>query len=170
MPASQDVFKRVMRRWTTGVTIVTTRRGDAIHGLTVSGFTGVSLDPPLVLVSVGHNQYSHTWLQESDCFAVNFLHADQVDLSDRFAGRAPQVADRFEGVAYRTQVTGAPILEDCLAWFDCHIVAMHTAGDHTLFIGEVVAGDVVLEAEPLTYYNGAYRRLSIQAAKVQSAS
>ena len=165
MTIGQDVFKRVMRRWVNGVTIVTTRLGDAVHGLTVSGFTGVSLDPPLVMVSIGHNQHSYAWIRDSGCFAVNFLRADQADLSDLFAGRIADVADRFAGVAYRFEASGAPILEECLAWFDCRVVAAHGVGDHTLYIGESLAADVASDAAPLVYYDGGYRRLLVDEAE-----
>ena len=161
MPVDQDLFKRVMRRWASGVSIVTTRLGDAAHGLTVSGFTGLSLDPPLVMVSIGHNQHSYAWIRHSGCFAVNFLRADQVDLSDLFAGRVVEAADRFASVAYRSEVSGAPIFEECLAWFDCRVVAAHVVGDHTLFVGEILAGEVVSQAAPLIYHNGDYRRLLV---------
>jgi flavin reductase (DIM6/NTAB) family NADH-FMN oxidoreductase RutF len=159
MSAGQDLFKQVMRRWASAVTIVTTRVGDQVRGLTVSGFAGISLEPPLVMISVGHNQNSHTWISDGGCFAVNFLRADQRVLSDRFAGRPAAVADRFVGVAHRSEISGAPVLEECLAWFDCRVAAAHVVGDHTLFIGEVLAGAVVSDADPLVYYDGAYRRL-----------
>lgn len=159
MPADSDLFKRVMRRWASAVTIVTTRVGDEVRGLTVSGFAGISLEPPLVMISIGHNQDSHDWVRDGGCFAVNFLRHDQAALSDRFAGRTVELSDRFNRVAYRQEVSGAPILEDCLAWFDCRVAAAHVVGDHTIFIGEVLAGEVVSRGEPLLYYDGAYRIL-----------
>jgi len=159
VPADADVFKRVMRRWASAVTIVTTRVEDEVRGLTVSGFAGISLEPPLVMVSIGHNQNSHSWVRDGGCFAVNFLRHDQAALSDRFAGRSGDVAERFDGVAYRQEASGAPILEDCLAWFDCRVAAAHVVGDHTIFVGEVLAGEVVSEAAPLLYYDWAYRSL-----------
>jgi flavin reductase (DIM6/NTAB) family NADH-FMN oxidoreductase RutF len=159
MPLSQDEFRRVMRRWASAVAIVTTRFGDQVHGLTVSGFIGISLDPPLGLVSIGHDQHSYDWIRKSGCYAVNFLRADQRELSDRFAGRLGDEVDRFVGVAYRAVASGSPILMDCLAWFDCRVTAAHVAGDHTLFIGEVLAGDVTSDAAPLVYFDGDYRRV-----------
>jgi len=162
MPADQDVFKRVMRRWASGVAIVTTRRGEDVHGLTVSGFVGVSLDPPLVVVSVGHDQFSHDRIRQGGCYAINFLRADQAGLSDRFAGLMDDAANRFDGVAYRLGSGGAPILEDCLAWFDCRLAATHVVGDHTLFVGEVLAGEVVSDAPPLVFYNRDYHRLEVR--------
>ncbi|HEY4690802.1 MAG TPA: flavin reductase family protein [Anaerolineae bacterium] len=159
MSVDQSAFKRVMRRWASGVTIVTTRAGREVYGLTVSGFGGISLDPALVMVSIGHDQRSHDKIREGGVYAVNILHADQVALSDRFASRDPEIADRFAGVACRTVVSGAPVLDDCLAWFDCRVVAEHVVGDHTLFIGDVLAGDVARQAQPLVYSNRGYYRL-----------
>jgi len=160
MSVDSSLFKRVMRRWPSGVAIVTTRLGDEVHGLTVSGFGGISLEPALVMVSIGHNQASHDKLRAGGAYAVNFLHTGQADLSDRFAGRYGDDVDRFAGVAYHAAVTGAPILDKCLAWFDCRLVAEHIVGDHTLFIGEVLAGDVVGDEPPLVFYNTHYPRLS----------
>ncbi len=164
MSSHQDVFKKVMRRWASGVSIVTTRVGGQVYGLTVSGFAGISLDPPLVMVSVGHNQASHDRLRDGACFGVNLLRADQADLSNRFAGLQEGVADRFEGIAYHLETSGAPIFDDCLAWFDCRLDAMHAVGDHTLFIGAVLAGEVVSAAPPLIFYNGDYPPLRLEDA------
>ena len=164
MSAEQELFKKVMRRWASGVAIVTTRIGDQVHGLTVSGFAGISLEPPLVLVSVGHNQVSHMWLSDAGCFAVNLLRADQAELSNRFAGRHSQAADRFEGLAYRTVASGAPVLDDCLAWFDCRLDSTHEVGDHTLFIGAILAGEVLSDAPPLIYFDSGYPPLQLNRA------
>jgi flavin reductase (DIM6/NTAB) family NADH-FMN oxidoreductase RutF len=114
------------------------------------------------MVSVGHNQASHDLLRDGACFGVNLLRADQAELSNRFAGLQEGVTDRFEGVAHRSVVSGAPILDDCLAWFDCRLEAMHVVGDHTLFIGAVLAGEVVSAAPPLIFYNGGYPALRLK--------
>ena len=169
MSVAADVFKRVMRRWASGVAIVTTCNGDEIHGLTVSGFVGVSPDPALVVISIGHNQHSHDKFHRGGVYAVSLLHAGQAEWSDRFAGRPTEAVNRFEGVAHKTAVTGEPILDDCLAWFDCRIVAEHVAGDHTLFIGEVLAAEVVRDAPPLVFHNTAYPRLEWPPAQGAAA-
>jgi flavin reductase (DIM6/NTAB) family NADH-FMN oxidoreductase RutF len=160
MPIPIDQFKHIMRQWVSGVTIVSMRSGDWLHGLTVSGFLSVSLEPPLVLISIGQELQSHATLKKSGAFAVNFLSEEQRTLSDRFAGRLGDV-DRFDGVPYRTAETGSPILQECLAWLDCRIVASYAAGDHTLYIGEVVAAGTQEQEEgrPLLYWNADYRRL-----------
>jgi len=169
MSVDQEVFKKVMRRWVSGVSIVTTRVGEHIYGLTVSGFAGISLDPPLVMVSVGHEQGSHDRLRDGGCYGVSLLRADQVGISDRFAGLLEGISDRFDGIAYHSVISGAPILDDCLAWFDCRLDATHTIGDHTLFIGAVLAGDVVSDAPPLVFYNSHYPRLLLKETGDSSA-
>jgi flavin reductase (DIM6/NTAB) family NADH-FMN oxidoreductase RutF len=158
MPIPVNQFKHVMRHWVSGVTIVTMQADQRRHGLTVSGFLGVSLEPPLVLISIGQELLSHRLLQENAAYVVNFLREDQSDLSDRFAGRLG-TSDRFEGLTTHAAATGAPILEDCLAWLDCRVVATQPAGDHTLYIGEVVAAGVNSQAKPLVYWNADYREM-----------
>ena len=156
MPIPADQFKYVMRQWASGVTIVTMQVHDRLHGLTVSGFVSVSPEPPLVLISIGQELTSHTILHEAGAFAVNFLRDDQLELSDRFAGRLGEV-DRMGGIRTHTAATGAPIMEDCLAWMDCRVVATHEVGDHTLYIGEVDAAGVGSPGRPLLYWNADYR-------------
>jgi flavin reductase (DIM6/NTAB) family NADH-FMN oxidoreductase RutF len=158
MPIPIDQFKYVMRQWISGVSVVTMQAAERRHGLTVSGFLGVSLEPPLVLVSIGQELTSAEVLKDSAAYAVNFLTEDQNDLSDRFAGRLGDV-DRFAGLTTHTVATGAPILDDCLAWLDCRVVSTQDVGDHTLYIGEVVAAGVNGSGKPLLYWNADYRQI-----------
>ncbi len=160
MPISIDEFKQTMRHWASGVTIVTMQADGFAHGLTVSGFLSLSLEPPLVLISIGQELHSHELLNKSRAFAVNLLRADQVDLSDKFAGRWGNV-DRFGGLTYRTEVTGSPVFDDCAAWLDCRVVSNYQAGDHTIYVGEVVASGVNGDSTPLLYWNGDYRQLTM---------
>jgi flavin reductase (DIM6/NTAB) family NADH-FMN oxidoreductase RutF len=149
-------FRRVLGHWATGVSVVTGRRADGQPcGLTVNSFCSVSLDPPLVLVCVERTAASHLCLEESGVFAVNVLAGTRERTARRFASW--DQPNKFEGVAYRRESTGAPVLEEALAWVDCRIWRAHEAGDHTVFIGEVVAGDA-LEGAPLLYYRGGYGR------------
>jgi flavin reductase (DIM6/NTAB) family NADH-FMN oxidoreductase RutF len=147
-----------MRQWASGVSIVTMQAAEKPHGLTVSGFLSVSPEPPLVLISVGQELASDTLLRASGAYAINLLRDDQGELSDRFAGRLGEV-DRFAGLTTHTAATGAPILDDCAAWLDCRIVSSQVVGDHTLFVGEVVAAGVNGAAKPLIYWNADYRKL-----------
>jgi len=155
MDASE--FRRVMGRWVSGVTIVTTRLPDGQPcGLTVSAFCSVSLEPPLVLVCVERFADSHACIRDAGFFAVNILDAERGEfLSRRFA--AFSVSDKFDGIGYREESTGAPVLEDSVAWIDCRVVESLPGGDHTIFLGEVIAADAV-SGTPLVYYRGGYGR------------
>lgn len=159
MTVEPDALRIVMRRWTTGVTLVTSCHEGAIHGMTVSSFTSVSLAPPLVLVSLERVARTHQMVSDSGRFAVAMLAADQRELSDRFAGRIADDMDRFEGVAFDTTPSGCPIPEGCLSYVDCRVVATHPAGTHTVFIGEVTVANVLREAAPLVYFDRDYRWL-----------
>ncbi len=155
MPVSRDDLKEVLSCWTTGVTVVTARAGDHIHGMTVSAFTEVSLDPPLVLVCADKTSLTHPVIAEGRVFAVNILARGQQDLSRRFASKEDEHR-RFEGLAYRTGKTGAPLLENTVAALDCRVVAAHDAGDHVIYVGEVEELQLSAHREPLLYQGGAY--------------
>ncbi len=159
MPVSPEQLRQVMRRWASTVTVVTMRADDQLHGLTATAFTSVSMNPPLVLVCIQNDSRSEALLRKGRCFAVNFLAEDQAELSERFAGRIP-VADRFEGLSYRTAVTGAPILEAALAYLDCTVASAYWGGDHTIYLGLVEDAGILREGSPLLYFQGAYRRLA----------
>ncbi|HXF69321.1 MAG TPA: flavin reductase family protein [Thermoflexus sp.] len=159
MPVLPEQLRQVMRRWASTVTVVTMRADDQIHGLTVTAFTSVSMNPPLVLVCIQNDSRSENILREGRCFAVNFLAEDQAELSERFAGRIPAI-DRFEGLPYQTAVTGAPILKNALAYLDCTVASAYWGGDHTIYLGLVEDAGVLREGSPLLYFQGAYRRLA----------
>ena len=149
-------FRRILGHFATGVTVVTSRVGELPCGLTVNAFGSVSLDPPLILICVEQSADSHACFEAAGFFVVNVLDEERGEsLSRRFATWG--VDDKFRGVAYRTEASGAPVLEDALAWLDCRIVNAVPAGDHTIFIGEVVAGNA-REGAPLVYYRGGYGR------------
>ena len=155
-------FRAAMARWATGVTIVTSRAGERIHGMTVSDFAGVSLDPPLVLVCADKSTHTHARIAEGGCFAANFLAAGQEALADRFASRELEW-QRFDALECTEAVTGAPLVPGALASLDCKVVATHEAGDHVIYVGRVEAV-VHGEGGPLLYYEGAYRALADPAS------
>jgi flavin reductase (DIM6/NTAB) family NADH-FMN oxidoreductase RutF len=160
MTVDPEELRGVMRQWATGVTLVTAQDGGTPHGMTVSSFTSLSLDPPLVLVSLENTARTHRMVSESGAFAVSILEASQQDLADRFAGRIPDSEDRFEEVEYETARTGAPVPRGALAFLDCEVVDRQPAGTHTVFIGRVVASGVRPEGKPLLYYDRNYRHLA----------
>lgn len=164
MSFDPTIFKGVMARFASGVTIVTVQHNGQRHGLTASSFSSLSLDPPLVLVCVGKHAYSHGLIAQSRAFAVNILSQAQQEWGARFAN--PKIVDRFAGIEYSTAITGSPILPGSLAWVDCTLHQAHDAGDHTIFVGKVVAGDVVpsealAALPPLLYYNRDWRTLAL---------
>jgi Conserved protein/domain typically associated with flavoprotein oxygenases, DIM6/NTAB family, COG1853 len=134
-----QTFRNALRRFASGVTVVATREGERLLGMTVSAFCSVSLDPPLVLVSIDRKTTTHEAIVRTGVFAVSILERTQQPLADRFAGRLP-VSDRFEGVRWRSGQSGAPVLEGALAYVDCRLWASYPGGDHTLFVGELAGG------------------------------
>ena len=146
------------------MSILTTRREGGILGITVSSFCSVSLAPPLVLVCIDKKARSHQGIERHRSFAVNVLKVGQERLSELAAGHAGEHGNWLEGVAYRKAATGAPILNDSLAWFDCTLEAVHDGGDHTIFVGRVEAAGHS-EGRPLIYHEGEYHRLAEPRAR-----
>jgi flavin reductase (DIM6/NTAB) family NADH-FMN oxidoreductase RutF len=158
---SSEEFRKALRHFPAGVTIVTVRAGDRIHGLTVSAFSSVSAEPALISITIENRHKAWAMLQEPEAvFAVNILGEGQSELSNRFAWVKDE--DRFSLGNWASAETGAPVLLDALAWLDCKIQARYPAGTHTIYVGEVVASEVpVEEAAPLVYWNRGYRKLGL---------
>lgn len=169
MPISADQFKGAMRRWGSGVSVLTTRREGGILGITVSSFCSLSLDPPLVLACIDKKTRSHALIGKHRAFAVNVLKAAQERLAELAAGRAGERGNWLEGEAYHEAETGAPVLDDCLAWFDCSLEGEHDGGDHTIFVGRVEAAGHA-EGRPLLYFEGAYHWLAESRPRSRAAS
>ena len=152
-------FRRVMGHFAAGVAVVTTLRDDGLPaGLTVSAISSVSLNPTLVLVCVDRASESHRSLQGSGVFAINVLEEGEGEtLARRFGTSLGD--DKFTGVAFHPERTGAPVLDSALAWLDCRVRDAHPAGDHTIFVGEVEAAET-REGTPLLYYRGGYGRFA----------
>ena len=161
MAISSEAFRDCLRHFPSGVTIVTIKSGERRHGLTVSAFSSLSPDPPLVMIAIEHRHSAHALLNEQGAtFAVNILGREQSELSNRFAWLKDE--DRFKEGDWDTAVTGAPVLRDALAWLDCTIYAAHVAGTHTIFVGLVQAGETPRPDEPpLLYWNRGYRHLAL---------
>ncbi|WP_066250682.1 flavin reductase family protein [Neobacillus drentensis] len=146
-------FRSAMGKFATGVTVITTEVEGEIHGMTANAFMSVSLDPKLVVISIGEKAKILNKIKESKIFTVNILAADQEELSMIFAGQLKEHKEvTFE------RLDGKPVLSGAVAQVACEVSAEHVEGDHTLFIGKVT--DIHLEdAEPLVFYNGKYRSL-----------
>lgn len=154
--AEPPLFRQLLGRFATGVTVITTRTqaGDPI-GMTASSVASVSLNPPLVLVSVDRGHDMHAALEAATHFVLNVLAADQEALSRRFAA---DEADRFAGVGYRENKQGIAVLDGVLAHVECVKQAAVPGGDHSVFFGLVVGGGVT-DRRPLLYYRGGYASL-----------
>lgn len=151
-------FRDTLGLFVTGVTVITTRDADGTPvGITANSFNSVSLDPPLVLWSVGKNALSLAAFSYADAFAVHILREDQAELSQRFARSG---ADKFDGLAIDRGLNNLPLLPDCAARLECVPYAKHEAGDHTLFIAEVQRLQSDPSAMPLVYHGGRYAELA----------
>jgi flavin reductase (DIM6/NTAB) family NADH-FMN oxidoreductase RutF len=156
MPIDNQLFRAAMGRLVTGVTVLAARDPDGtLIGMTASAVTSLSLDPPMLLVCVGHAAAAHPALTRGDRFSVNVLGTEQQELSRRFATRDLQ---RFEGIACDVTPSGLPWLRGALACLECRRDAVHEGGDHSIVTG-VIEWAKVGGGDPLLYYLGGYRRI-----------
>ena len=160
-----EMLRRTMRHWATGVAIVTSAYGELRHGMTVNSFSSISLDPPLVTVTMAHDTRTFQLVQQSGVFAVTILSDIQVALAERFAGRGPEPADRMAGIDDFVMVTGAPLIRGGVGFLDCRVVQRLAFSHSTLLIGEVVAAQPNAPADgverpPLVYFNRTFTGLS----------
>jgi flavin reductase (DIM6/NTAB) family NADH-FMN oxidoreductase RutF len=161
MSLDPESLRQAMRRWASGVTIVTAAHEGIQHGMTVSSFTSISLTPALILISLQQESRTHELVTLSGHFGVTILAESQQDLSERFAGRIAETEDRLAGLETETLVSGAPLLKGGLAYLDCRVVTTYPAGMNTLFIAEVLAASGHEEEAPLVYFNRTYRRIRL---------
>jgi 3-hydroxy-9,10-secoandrosta-1,3,5(10)-triene-9,17-dione monooxygenase reductase component len=149
-------FRSVLGQFATGVTIITAMDGDEPVGMAANSFTSLSLDPPLILFCVAHT--SSTWprIEGAGTFAVNILGEEHEQLSNLFAQKG---ADRFSNTPWHIGVSGAPVLDDAIAYLDCQFEAEHLGGDHKISVGRVIDLDMREGARPLLFYRGGYQRM-----------
>ncbi len=160
MGLTKEEFRQIMGYFATGVSVITTRRGEEMWGMTANALTSVSLDPLLLLVCVERQGVTHQFLEQAGVFAVNFLKEDQEALSRLMARHENEEARKLVNIPYRLGKTGSPLLMDCLAFLDCRVVEKYPGGDHTIFIGAVEEGGVVHDGYPLLFYKGRYGKLT----------
>jgi flavin reductase (DIM6/NTAB) family NADH-FMN oxidoreductase RutF len=160
MPVDANLFKQVMRRFATGVMVLTVVAPEGMHAVTMNGVTSLSLDPVLMLVCIEKNARSHGLVRAARAFVLNILSAAQSELGqifayDRAARQHP--ADLVQG---HIGATGALIFDEALGYLECRLTAEYAGGDHTIFVAEVVAANVNAVAdEPLIYYGGKWLTL-----------
>lgn len=154
-------FRAVLGQWPTGVTLVTTRVDGHRYGVTASSFSSVSLDPPLVSVCLARSAFAHDLVLGAGSFGVTILAKDHADLGQRFARFDPSV-DRFDGLEWETAVTGSPLLSSALGWLDCSVQHAYEGGDHTIFVGQVLAAATPRTTSPLLYHSRTWGQFADQ--------
>ena len=153
-------FRQCMRQLAGAVTVIATGEVGYRFGLTATAICSLSDDPPTLLACVNRSASAHDVIQKNRTFSVNLLSGKQAVVAGRFAGRAGLKGEaRFEGATWVTMATGAPILKDALAAFDCRVTQEHVFATHTIFIGQVVAAAAREDADPLIYIRGEFRQL-----------
>ncbi len=160
MEVLSDSLRQAMRHWTTGVSIVTSRSGVAQHGMTVNSLASISLDPPMISISLANQTRTFELVKGSGVFGVTILAEGQNSIADRFAGRTAQEDNRFDGLETFTLGSGVPFVRGGLAFLDCRVRFTYPLPNSTLFIGEVIAVETLQEADPLVYHNRVYRKLA----------
>ncbi|MFJ3586744.1 flavin reductase family protein [Streptomyces sp. NPDC090127] len=153
-------LRETMSRFATGV-IVLSAGGDHIHGMTANAFSSVSLDPPTVLCCVSHSAVMHKAILAERRFGVSVLGAEQEKLARYFADKKrPLGPEQFEGVDWEPgRYTRAPLLRGALGWLECELTEVHDSGDHSIFLGNVVAAGIGSDTSGLLFFNGAFRHV-----------
>lgn len=147
-----DLWREAMGGFLTGITVVTTRSGEGVAGTAVNAFSAVSQDPPLLLVCLDRHSRSLEAIRQSGILAVNILSDAHMDVVRRFAAKSAD--DRFRDVDFFDGATGAPVLAESVAWFDCEVHAIHDGGDHEIVVGRVLDLGSNKNAAPLAYHRG----------------
>jgi flavin reductase (DIM6/NTAB) family NADH-FMN oxidoreductase RutF len=153
-PDRKREFRDALGRFATGVTVVTTVCPDGPVGITANSFASVSLDPPIVLWSIGRHSSRFAAFADCERFAVHVLAADQIDLSRRFARSN---GEAFSGLPIETNADGVPLLPGCLSRFECTRLAAHDGGDHLIVVARVTAASL-RDGDPLVFSRGGYGR------------
>jgi flavin reductase (DIM6/NTAB) family NADH-FMN oxidoreductase RutF len=160
MSVDVGLFKQVMRRFATGVMVLTVRNGGEMHAMTANAVTSVSLNPLLMLVCIEKSAHSHELVHAAGAFALNILSERQRELGERFAYDREARSHPESLVEGYAGQTGALILQDSLGFLECRVTAEYRAGDHTIFIGQVVNAQLNETASgPLLYYGGRWPSL-----------
>ena len=152
-------FRSIIGHFATGVTVITAAAGEELQGMTANAVSSLSLDPVMILICVEKSTHTHGVLERGGVFAVNILGEHQEQLSRIFAKRAEPELGTLRGQPFHIGGTGAPILEDCMAFFECRVADVLQGGDHSIFLGEVVDQGVVHDMKPLLFYRGKYHAL-----------
>ena len=141
---------------TSPVTVVTAKSGDKINGMTVAWIMQAAYNPAFVVVSIAPERYTHFLIKESKAFGVNILADDQTKLGKKFGFSSGRKIDKFRNIKFHKSSSGLPILDDIYAYIECKLVSLANAGDHDLFVGEVIEKIVDDKKKPLIFKSSDY--------------
>lgn len=166
-PCDSAVFRRSIGHFASGVAVITTSHGSQDFGMTASAVTSLSLEPPMLVVCINRKAPTHEAVRSRDRFAVNVLARHQERLARHFATPS---SDKFAGVEVTTGELGMPLLDGCVANFECEVVSKATGGTHTIFIAEVLTAMAHSRRDPLLYYCGRFGRLRLADDLIEAAA
>lgn len=158
MPVTGEELKESMRRWATGVAVVTSVDDLGKHGMTVNSFISISIEPPLICVTLANDTRTKIMIEKTNIFGVTILSDHQAEIADRFAGRIPDIENRFQGLNFFVLESGVPFLPDGLGFLDCVVKYKYAMKNSTLFVGEVISTKNNI-GSPLIYNNRKYHQL-----------
>ena len=158
-------LRAMMGRFATGVTVVAARHGPLLAGMTANAIASISLDPPLLMVSINRRSETHAAIVGSHSFGVSVLGEDQQAIAECFAlSTTAAKLQRFCDAPWHEAETGSPILNGAIAYLDCRLSESHAVGTHTIFIGEIVAAGSEEGSDPLLWFGSRYRRIAPDVA------
>ncbi len=148
---SGENVQQVLGKILHGVCIIGARYNDRVNGMTAAWVSQVSFEPVLVMVAIGKERHTHKMIEGSGLFSINVLDENQIDLAKHFGFKSGKDIDKFSDIPYETIASGCPVLKDCLVYLECKVVGAYEAGDHTLFVGEILSSAAKKETKPLLY-------------------
>jgi len=151
-----DAWLEAIGKMTYGIYVLTSFKGEVINGMIASWVSQISFEPPLIMVAVHPNRYSHHIIEQSGFFTLHILRKNQKNYLSRFKG--PDPTSKFSSIEWTRGKTGCPVLTDCIAYMECKKVSSLKPGNHTLYIGEVVAAETFSNEVPMSTldYEGRY--------------
>lgn len=152
-------LREVMRRWVTGVAVLTCGSQTMHHGMTVNSFSSVSIDPPCVAVTLANTARTKKLVDELGIFGINLLSEDQQEISDRFAGRIPEGSDRFHDLHIIYGENWLPLIQEAAAHLECKVIHVYELENSTLYVGAVTSSRKGEDKPPLVYFNRGYHRI-----------
>lgn len=147
----KEKAKPAIHKFSYGLFVISSKKGDKINAQAANTAFQITSDPVKVAIGINKNNLTWEYISESEVFSINFLGKDQINTVKHFGFQSGRKVDKFNNVPYFKAKTGAPILENCLAWLECQVQHKVDVGTHTIFVGQVVSGERLKDEEPLTY-------------------